>query len=211
MNEVIKRIEETKIIPVVVIDDADKAEELAGALIKGGIGCAEITFRTEAAREAIRIMSTEHPEMFIGAGTVLNKEQVDDAVSAGAKFIVSPGLNPEVVRYCLDKDITVIPGVMTPTEIEAAMSLGLDVVKFFPAEAAGGLKMIKAMAAPYKNIRFLPTGGINASNIADYLEDPHVIACGGSWMVSKDLIAQGDFNGITRRTAEAVSMLVKKL
>ena len=207
MNDVIKKIEKTKIIPVVVIDDAGKAGRLAQALIKGGIRCAEITFRTAAAKEAISIMTRENPNMLIGAGTVLTKEQVDEAVSAGAGFIVSPGLNPEIVKYCQNRNITIIPGVMTPTEIEAAMALSLDVVKFFPAEAAGGLKMIKAISAPYGSVRFLPTGGINASNVGDYLNDPHVIACGGSWMVSRELIDSSDFEEITRRTAEAVSML----
>ncbi|MBR6486227.1 MAG: bifunctional 4-hydroxy-2-oxoglutarate aldolase/2-dehydro-3-deoxy-phosphogluconate aldolase [Lachnospiraceae bacterium] len=204
MNDVIKRIEETRIIPVVVIDDAGDAAALADALCEGGIRCAEVTFRTDAAREAIRIMSRTHPDMFVGAGTVLTLQQVDEAIEAGAKFIVSPGLNPEVVRYCLDKGVTIIPGIMTPTEIEQALSLGLDVVKFFPAEAAGGLKMIKAMSAPYGNVRFMPTGGINASNIAQYLAFPKIIACGGSWMVPKDLIRDGKFDRIKELTREAV-------
>ena len=204
MNDIIKKIEETRIIPVVVIEDKKDAAALADALCGGGIKCAEVTFRTAAARDAIRIMSETHPDMFVGAGTVLTTEQVDEALVAGAKFIVSPGLNPEVVRYCRDKDVTVIPGIMTPTEIEQALSLGLEVVKFFPAEAAGGLKMIKAMSVPYGNVRFMPTGGINASNIAEYLAFPKIIACGGSWMVSKDLIRDGKFDEIKRLTQEAV-------
>ena len=207
MNDVIKKIEETKIIPVVVIEDAKHAEKLADALCEGGIKCAEVTFRTAAAKEAIKIMSETHPDMFVGAGTVLTIKQVDEAVEAGAKFIVSPGLNPDVVEYCIKKGITMIPGIMTPSEIELALDLGLDVVKFFPAEAAGGIKMIKALAAPYGNLRFMPTGGINTSNIAEYLSFPKILACGGSWMVSKDLIKAEKFDEIRKLTQEAVKSL----
>lgn len=207
MNDVIKKIEETKIVPVVVIEDAKDAIPLADALCEGGIKCAEVTFRTGAAGEAIREMLKAHPDMFVGAGTVLTTGQVDEALEAGAKFIVSPGLNPEVVKYCQAKGVTVIPGVMTPTEIEQALSLSLDVVKFFPAEAAGGLKMIKALAGPYVNVRFMPTGGINASNIADYLAFPRIIACGGSWMVAGKLIKEGKFDEIKRLTEEAVKSI----
>ena len=203
MKEVIKKIEDTKIIPVVVLEDAADAKALADALCKGGISCAEVTFRTAAAKEAIKIMTESHPEMFVGAGTVLTTEQVDEAVEAGAKFIVSPGLNPEVVEYCKKINVAIIPGVMTPSEIEKAISLGLDVVKFFPAEAAGGIKMIKAMSAPYGSIRFMPTGGINALNITDYLSFNKVIACGGSWMVTKDLVKAGRFDEIEKLTREA--------
>ncbi|MCR5356049.1 MAG: bifunctional 4-hydroxy-2-oxoglutarate aldolase/2-dehydro-3-deoxy-phosphogluconate aldolase [Lachnospiraceae bacterium] len=207
MNEVLKKIGETRIIPVVVIEDASHAQRLADALCEGGIKCAEVTFRTSAAAEAIRIMSKARPDMFVGAGTVLTCKQVDEALDSGAKFIVSPGLNPEVVKYCQGKDVTIVPGIMTPSEIELALSLSLDVVKFFPAEAAGGLKMIKAMSAPYGNVKFMPTGGINTSNIGEYLAFPKILACGGSWMASKDLIRDEKFDEIRRLTAEAVASI----
>ncbi|MCR5419427.1 MAG: bifunctional 4-hydroxy-2-oxoglutarate aldolase/2-dehydro-3-deoxy-phosphogluconate aldolase [Lachnospiraceae bacterium] len=203
MNDVIKKIEETKIIPVVVIEDVKYAERLADALCDGGIKCAEVTFRTDSAKEAIKVMTKTHPDMFVGAGTVTTKKQVDDAIDAGASYIVSPGLNPDIVEYCQQKGITIIPGVMTPSEVELALGLGLEVVKFFPAEAAGGLKMIKAISAPYSNVRFIPTGGINTTNVGEYLSFPKVIACGGSWMVSKDLINGEKFEDIKMITAAA--------
>ena len=207
MNNIYESISRIKLVPVVKIDDASCALPLAKALIDGGLPCAEITFRTAAAADAIKTITEKYPDMLIGAGTVLTTEQVDKAMAAGATFIVSPGLNPTVVAYCLEKNIPVIPGCMTPSEIEQAMSFGLDVVKFFPAEAAGGLKMINAMSAPYSNIRFLPTGGINASNLGDYLASPKVIACGGSWMVKGSLINEGKFDEIRRLTAEAVALI----
>lgn len=209
MKDVLKLVEQTGIIPVVVLDSADDALPLAKALIKGGLPCAEVTFRTAAAEESIKVMSENFPEMLIGAGTVLTTEQVDRAVAAGASFIVSPGTNPKVVRYCLEKNIPIIPGVCTPTEVEAALELGLNTLKFFPAEAAGGLKMIKAMAAPYTAVRFMPTGGIDAKNVGEYLSYNRIIACGGSWMVKGDLIKAGRFDEIERLTREAAE-LVKK-
>ena len=169
MQELLKKVEELKIVPVVVLEDAKDALPLGQALIDGGLPVAEVTFRTAAAEESIRIMAKEFPEMLVGAGTVLTTEQVDRAVNAGAKFIVSPGLNPEVVKYCVNKGIPVTPGTSNPSDVEMAISLGLDVVKFFPAEAAGGINMIKAMAAPYTQMKFMPTGGINAKNINSYL------------------------------------------
>ena len=169
MNEVLEKIQKIGIVPVVVLDDAKDAAPLAKALCEGGLPCAEVTFRTAAAEESIRIMAKEFPEMLVGAGTVLTTEQVDRAVNAGAKFIVSPGLNPTVVKYCVDKGIPVTPGTSNPSDVEMAISLGLDVVKFFPAEQAGGINMIKAMAAPYTQMKFMPTGGINAKNINSYL------------------------------------------
>ncbi len=208
MNQILEKIQKIGIVPVVVLDDAKDAAPLAKALCDGGLPCAEVTFRTAAAKDAIKTMTAEFPEMLVGAGTVLTIEQVDAAVEAGARFIVSPGLNPKVVKYCVDHDIPVTPGTTNPSDIEQALELGLDVVKFFPAEAAGGIKMIKAMAAPYVNMKFMPTGGINASNLKDYLDFPKILACGGSWMVSKDLIAAGEFDRIRDLTREAVQTML---
>ncbi len=195
------------IVPVVVLEDAKDAEPLAKALVEGGLPCAEVTFRTAAAADAIKKMVEAYPEILVGAGTVLTTEQVDRAVAAGAKFIVSPGLNPEVVQYCLDKDIPVTPGTQTPSEMEQAMAMGLDFVKFFPAEPAGGLKMIKAVAAPYVNLTFMPTGGINAGNVRDYLAYERIVACGGSWMVPKNLVKEGRFEEIKALVAEAAEIV----
>ena len=206
MTEMLQKIQKTGIIPVVVLNDVKDAKPLAKALCEGGLPCAEVTFRTDAAEESIRIMATEYPEMLIGAGTVLTTQQVDRAMAAGAKFIVSPGLNPKIVKYCIEKDILIIPGTITPSEIEQAIELGLEVVKFFPAEAAGGLKMIQAMAAPYTKMKFMPTGGISEKNVKDYLAFSKIIACGGSWMVSGDLVKAGNFDEITRLTKEAVKI-----
>ena len=207
MQELVEQIKSAGIVPVVKIDDAKDAVKLAAALRNGGINCAEITFRTGAAKESIRLISEKYPDMLIAAGTVLTVKQADDAIAAGAKFIVSPGLNPIIVKHCIEKGYPVIPGVCTPSEVEQAMSLGLTYLKFFPAEAAGGVKMIKAMAAPYTNIRFMPTGGINTSNLADYLNCKAVFACGGSWMVPSDKIADGKFDEIEKLTADAVKLL----
>ena len=208
MNPIIEQISRIGIVPVIALEDARDAAPLAKALQRGGIGCAEVTFRTKAAQEAIRVMTKECPEMLVGAGTVLNAQQVDQAVEAGAKFIVSPGLNPATVSYCVEKKIPVLPGTANPSDIEAALSLGLDTVKFFPAEAAGGIKMIKAMSAPYGNVKFMPTGGINADNLKEYLDFEKVIACGGSWMVKKDLIKAGKFEEIEALAREAVNKML---
>ena len=208
MNAVLEEIQKIGIVPVVVLDKPEDAEPLAKALCEGGLPCAEITFRTAAAEESIRIMTEKFPKMLVGAGTVLTIEQVDRAVNAGAKFIVSPGLNPEVVKYCVEKNIPVTPGTCNPSDIETALSLGLDVVKFFPAEAAGGLAMIKAMAAPYVNMKFMPTGGINAKNINEYLAFDKIIACGGSWMVNKAMVNAGEFDKIRDMTREAVQTML---
>ena len=203
MNQILEQLGTYGIVPVVVLQDAAKAEPLAEALCKGGLACAEVTFRTDAAEESIRIMSEKFPEMLVGAGTVLTIEQADRAVKAGAKFIVSPGLNPEVVKWCQAHEVPVIPGIVTPTEMAQAIGLGLTMVKFFPAEPAGGISMIKAMAAPYTGIRFMPTGGINAKNLEDYLSCDKILCCGGSWMVKGDLVKAGEFDKIRELTAEA--------
>ena len=208
MNPILEQFQKLGIIPVVVIDDAKDAVPLAKALCEGGLPVAEVTFRTDAAEEAIRLMSEAYPEMLVGAGTVLTTEQVDRAVAAGSKFIVSPGLNPKVVKYCQEKNVPITPGTARPTAIEMALELGLDVVKFFPAEQNGGLAMIKAMAAPYTKVKFMPTGGINAKNLKSYLDFDKIIACGGSWMVPKDLVAAGDFEAIKNLTREAVNTML---
>ena len=207
MNKILKQIKETGIVPVVVLNDAKDAEPLAKALCDGGLPCAEVTFRTDAAEESIRIMTEKFPDMLIGAGTVLTTEQVDRAVAAGAEFIVSPGLNPKVVKYCVNKGILIIPGCANPSDVEQAIEYGLEVVKFFPAEQAGGLAYIKAIAAPYVGMKFMPTGGINPDNVKEYLADPRIIACGGSWMVKDSLIKAGNFDEIRRLTAEAVNLV----
>lgn len=208
MNEIISQFQKLGIIPVVKIDNAKDAVPLAKALCEGGLPVAEVTFRTDAAEEAIRLMSEAYPEMLVGAGTVLTTEQVDKAVAAGAKFIVSPGLNPKIVKHCQEKNVPITPGTSSPTDIEMALELGLDVVKFFPAEASGGITKIKAMAAPYTKVKFMPTGGINAKNLQSYLDFPKIVACGGSWMVSGDLINAGNFDEIRRLTREAVNTML---
>ncbi len=201
MNELLYEI---GIIPVIKITDAKKAVPLARALCKGGLPAAEITFRTDCAAEAISAITAECPDMLVGAGTVLTAEQADRAKAAGAKFIVSPGLNPNTVRHCRKIGVPILPGCANPSDIEAAIELGLDTVKFFPAEAAGGIAMIKAMSAPYGSIKFMPTGGINADNLLDYLRFDKIIACGGSFMVKESLIEAEDWDAIEKLTREAV-------
>ena len=207
MNEVLKKIGQTGIVPVVVLNEVKDAVPLAQSLINGGLPCAEVTFRTDAAQQSIAEISKNFPQMFVGAGTVLTTEQVDRAVDAGAKFIVSPGFNPKVVEYCLKKEYPITPGIMTPTELEMALGFGLDVVKFFPAENAGGLKMIKAMAAPYTMMKFMPTGGINPENVREYFQCDKILACGGSWMVKGDLIKSGNFSEIEKLTKQAAQIV----
>lgn len=208
MNEILKEISKIGIVPVVKIDNAKDAVPLADALIKGGLPCAEVTFRTAAAEEAIALMTKEFPEMLVGAGTVLTTEQVDKAVNAGAKFIVTPGFNETVVKYCVERNIPITPGCPSTSDIEAALALGLDVVKFFPAENLGGINMIKALAAPYVGVKFMPTGGINAKNINSYLDCDKILACGGSWMVKDTLINEGKFEEIEALTKEAVANML---
>ena len=206
MSTVAEKIAGFGVVPVVVLDDVKDAAPLAKALVEGGLPCAEVTFRTAAAEESIRIMATEYPDMFVGAGTVLTIEQVDRAVAAGAKFIVSPGFDPEIVDYCLEKEIPVFPGCITPSEVAQAVKRGLKVVKFFPAEQFGGVATIKAMAAPYVGLKFMPTGGVSAKNLESYLSCDKIIACGGSWMVKGDLVKAGKFDEIKNLTEVAVKL-----
>lgn len=201
-----EQIEKLGLVPVVVLHDAKDAKPLAQALCQGGLPCAEVTFRTDAAEESIRQMSREFPNMLVGAGTVLTIDQVNRAVDAGAKFIVSPGFDPQIVDYCLNRQIPVFPGCVTPSEVAQAVKRGLRVVKFFPAKQYGGVSTIKALAAPYVGLRFMPTGGVSASNLREYLECSSIVACGGSWMVKGDLIQAGAFEEITRMTREAVDL-----
>ena len=192
MNDVLKKISEVGILPVVVLDDAKDANDLAKALIEGGLPCAEVTFRTAAAEESIRVISEAYPEMLVGAGTVLSVDQVKKAVAAGAK-------------YCLDNNIPVTPGVCTPSDVQKGYKMGLDVLKFFPAEPSGGLSMIKAIAAPYTMMKFIPTGGINENNMEDYLKYDRILAIGGSWMVKSSLVKSGEFEKIKEMSKTAVA------
>ncbi len=208
MDKVCEELYKIGIVPVIAIDDAKDAEPLAKALIEGGLPAAEITFRTDAAEEAIRIISEKFPEMIVGAGTVLNKEQADRAKAAGAKFIVSPGFNRGNVEYIQSIGVPVVPGTATPGEVEQAIELGLDAVKFFPAEQNGGIAKIKAMAAPYGKMHFMPTGGVNKNNLNDYLSFDKVFCCGGSWMVKKDMIAAGKFDEIKDLVKDAVDTML---
>ena len=206
-DAVFQKFEEVGIIPVVVLNDAKDAEPLGKALMQGGLPAAEVTFRTAAAEESIRIMAEKFPDMLVGAGTVLTTDQVDRAVAAGAKFIVAPGLDEEVVKYCLEKDIPVCPGTQTASEMMKAIKLGLTHVKFFPAENAGGLAMIKAIGAALTALRFMPTGGINATNVVEYLKNDKIFCCGGSWMVKGDMIKAGQFDEIEKKVAEAAAIV----
>lgn len=207
MNQILDRIKKTGIIPVVVIDDKKDAAPLADALCKGGLPCAEVTFRTEAAADAIRLMKNTHPEMLVGAGTVLTIHQVDEAIAAGAEFIVSPGFDTVIVDYCMEKDVVVLPGCISPSEAAIAVRKGLSVIKFFPAEQAGGLPFIKAIAAPYTTLSFMPTGGINPENVKEYLKYDRIFACGGSWMVKGKLISEGRFDEIQKLTEESAAIV----
>jgi 2-dehydro-3-deoxyphosphogluconate aldolase/(4S)-4-hydroxy-2-oxoglutarate aldolase len=205
-ESILRRLGEIRIIPVVVIDDEQNAEPLAEALQRGGLATMEITLRTDSALEAIRRIGGAFPDMLLGAGTVLTTGQAQRAVDAGARYIVSPGLNRKVVEWCLANAVPVTPGVITPTEIEEALELGLEVVKFFPAEAGGGITYLKAVSAPYRGLKFIPTGGIDESNVAGYLKLSQVLACGGSWMVKADLIRARSFDEIRRMSAEAAAL-----
>lgn len=203
MSYIAEKFQELGVVPVVVLDDAKDALPLAKALMEGGLPCAEVTFRTQAAQESIKLMVKEYPDMLVGAGTVLTTKQVDQAIEAGAKFIVSPGFDSEIVDYCQEKGIEVFPGCVSPSEVAQAVKKGLKVVKFFPAEQAGGIDMIKAMAAPYNELKFMPTGGINPKNLKDYLTFDKILCCGGSWMVKGNLVKEGAFDKIKELTKEA--------
>jgi 2-dehydro-3-deoxyphosphogluconate aldolase / (4S)-4-hydroxy-2-oxoglutarate aldolase len=205
--EIIDRLQELAIIPVVSISKLENALPLAESLLEGGLPCAEITFRTAAAAESISEVRVRFPEILLGAGTVLTVEQAETAVDAGAQFIVSPGTNPPVIEFCRSNSMIVFPGVCTPTEIDMALSHGIDVLKFFPAEPMGGVKFLKSISAPYGRVRFIPTGGIDAENLATYLAFERVLACGGSWMVKPELINAGEFDLIRKLVAEAVALV----
>ncbi len=194
-----------RLVPVVVLDSADAADPLTQALVEGGLPIAEVTFRTEAAEESIRAMS-KHNGLLVGAGTVLDIEQAKRAIGAGAEFVVTPGTHPPVVEYCLSQGVPITPGIATPTDIDLCRSLGLDLLKFFPAEAYGGVKTLKALSAPYGGIRFIPTGGVSPDNLHDYLALPSVFACGGSWMVDRKQVNKGDFAGIRSIVTQAVKL-----
>jgi 2-dehydro-3-deoxyphosphogluconate aldolase / (4S)-4-hydroxy-2-oxoglutarate aldolase len=199
-----ERLRAAGIVPVVELPEVELALPLAEALLAGGLSCVEITFRTPAAREGLAAIRGAHPEILLGAGTVLDEEQVDAAVEAGADFAVAPGTTPEVVRRALDRGLPMLPGACTPSDVEAARRLGLRLLKFFPAEPIGGGAYLRALCAPYRDVRFVPTGGITQETLADYLALPQVVACGGSWMVRPDVIRARDWDQVTRLAAEAV-------
>ncbi len=204
---IVSRLRAIRLVPVIVIDDPRSAPALGRALADGGLPCAEVTFRTAGAREALARLTDECPDVLAGAGTILTAGQAAEARAAGAMFIVAPGLNPVVVDYCLDHGIPVFPGVATPTELEAALTHGLSVVKFFPVEPLGGLPYLKAVSAPYSGVEFMPSGGISLSNIASYLAFSKVVSCGGSWLAPPELIAAGEFGKITTETKRAVAVI----
>jgi 2-dehydro-3-deoxyphosphogluconate aldolase/(4S)-4-hydroxy-2-oxoglutarate aldolase len=207
MNNIFIQLGEIGIIPVITIDEATQAIPLGKALLDGGLPCAEITFRTAAAAEAIQRMSSVYPQMLVGAGTVLTIEQAKQAKAAGACFVATPGFDMAVVDYCQENEFPITPGVMTPTDINQALTKGLKLLKFFPAEAAGGIKTLKAISAPYVGVKFIPTGGIHINNFADYLGLPMVYACGGSWIAKTELISSGQFETISQLAREAVSLV----
>lgn len=207
MNEVLQRLSRTGIVPVIAIDDAEKAVPLARALTAGGLPAAEVTFRTAAGEEAIRRIARECQEVLVGAGTVLNLEQCDRALAAGARFIVSPGYNETLVNYCVEKGVPVLPGCANASDMTRAVNAGLKLVKFFPAEQSGGVSFLKALA-PVFPLDFMPTGGVNTKNLMDYLSFDRVAACGGTWMVKKDLISGGQWDEITRISREAVKTML---
>ncbi|HFG1890792.1 TPA: bifunctional 4-hydroxy-2-oxoglutarate aldolase/2-dehydro-3-deoxy-phosphogluconate aldolase [Vibrio cholerae] len=207
MSSIKQQLKALKVIPVIAIDNAEDIIPLGKVLVENGLPAAEITFRSEAAVEAIRLLRQTQPDMLIGAGTVLNREQAIAAKEAGATFIVSPGFNPNTVKACQEIGIDIVPGVNNPSTVEAALEMGLTTLKFFPAEASGGINMVKSLLAPYTDIELMPTGGISAANIKDYLAIPRVLACGGTWMVDKKLIEAGNWEELARLTREAVALV----
>ena len=204
-----KKLEGLGIVPVVVLDDVAQAVPMADALMAAGMCSAEVTFRTDAAADCIRAMREAYPEMAVGAGTVLTVEQVDQAVAAGAEFIVAPNFDLEVVQHCIDIDVPVLPGTVTPSEVGAAEKMGLMVTKFFPAAQYGGLNTIKAICAPFTRHRFMPTGGVSTANVEEYLSSSAIIACGGTWMVKPALFADGDFSKVEQIAREAMDVVKK--
>ena len=207
MSSIKQQLKALKVIPVIAIDNAEDIIPLGKVLVENGLPAAEITFRSEAAVEAIRLLRQTQPDMLIGAGTVLNREQAIAAKEAGATFIVSPGFNPNTVKACQEIGIDIVPGVNNPSTVEAALEMGLTTLKFFPAEASGGINMVKSLLAPYTDIELMPTGGISPTNIKDYLAIPRVLACGGTWMVDKKLIEAGNWEELARLTREAVALV----
>jgi len=207
MESPIAKIKQIKIVPIITIHQVKDVIPVIQALITGGLPVVEITFRTAAAAEAIKVASREFPDLLLGAGTVLTPGQVDDAYANGAQFMVTPGFNPRVVDHCLERNIPIIPGLNTPTQVEQALERAIDHVKFFPAEASGGLAFINAIGAPYGRVRFMATGGINSTNLKQYLSNPFIFACGGSWMVKKELIDEGRFEDITRLVKDTVKAI----
>lgn len=203
MTKLNEQLSKLKVIPVIAITKVEDAIPLGKALVENGMPCAEITFRTDCAAAAIKAMRDAFPDMLIGAGTVLTNSQVDEAIEAGVDFIVSPGFNPRTVQYCLDKGVAIIPGINNPSLVEQAMEMGLDTVKFFPAEPSGGVAMLKALSAVYP-VRFMPTGGVSLKNVDDYLSLSSVLACGGTWMVPSDLISQGKWDELGQLVRDAV-------
>ncbi|OEF27554.1 bifunctional 4-hydroxy-2-oxoglutarate aldolase/2-dehydro-3-deoxy-phosphogluconate aldolase [Vibrio rumoiensis] len=206
-TQLIEKLKSYKVIPVIQINNVEQAVPLAKTLVENGLPVAEVTFRTEAAAESIRLMREAYPELCIGAGTVLNAKQVDQAMAAGSEFIVSPGLNPNTVRYCQEKNIPIVPGVNNPSQVEQGLELGLTFLKFFPAEASGGVSMLKSLLAPYVDVSFMPTGGIGKANVNDYLGLDRVLCCGGTWMVSPAMIEAGEWDEIGRLVREAVELV----
>ncbi|MCJ2377664.1 bifunctional 4-hydroxy-2-oxoglutarate aldolase/2-dehydro-3-deoxy-phosphogluconate aldolase [Vibrio sp. ZSDZ34] len=206
MSTLEQRLAEIKVVPVIAIKDASKAPKLAQVLIENGLPCAEITFRTEQAADAIKAMRAAYPEMLIGSGTVLTKEQVDQSIEAGVDFVVSPGFNPTTVRYCQEKNVVIVPGVNNPSLVEQAMEMGLKTLKFFPAEPSGGVSMLKALTAVYP-VQFMPTGGVSPKNVKDYLSIPSVVACGGTWMVPNDLIDNEKWDELAKLVKQVASII----
>lgn len=203
----LERLQEIGVVPVVALPDAALALSVAEALLEGGLGCVEVTFRTEAAAAALPLIRDRFPDLLLGAGTVLTTGQADLAIDAGAQFVVAPGMSPAVVDHVVARGVLMIPGIATPSEIEAALACGIDLVKFFPAEQLGGVATVKAFAGPYPHVRYIPTGGITPANLGSYLALPQVVACGGSWMVKSDLLAARDFAEVTRLAREAVAIV----
>ncbi|WGW01395.1 bifunctional 4-hydroxy-2-oxoglutarate aldolase/2-dehydro-3-deoxy-phosphogluconate aldolase [Vibrio sp. YMD68] len=206
MKTLNERLSEIKVVPVIAIKDASKASKLAEVLIENGLPCAEVTFRTEQAFDAIRAMREAYPEMLIGSGTVLTTEQVDQSIEAGVDFVVSPGFNPTTVKYCQQRNITIVPGVNNPSLVEQAMEMGLRTLKFFPAEPSGGVNMLKALTAVYP-VKFMPTGGVSPKNVKDYLAIPSVLACGGTWMVPNALIDNEKWDELATLVREVAGII----